>query len=100
MDATPKRCTIKQLAVEIQQRWPHLRVEVDRGYCNTDRKPRGCPYITHTGKGRWGSRIKVFKRQADRPWLIFEHNNAETYRTTEDVVRWMDEYAAKQKGRT
>lgn len=80
------RQTIKTLADEIRRRWPELRVEVTRGYCNTDRKPRGCRYITRKGRGRWGSHLRVYDVDGVK---LLDHNNAETYRTTRDVVRWI-----------
>jgi hypothetical protein len=83
-----KRDTIKSLAKEIQQRWPYLTVRIERGYCNTDRK---IGRLRWEGKGRWGSRIIV---TTARGVLLLDHNNAETYRRTSDVRRWIDRYAA------
>lgn len=78
--------TIKSLAKEIKQRWPHLDVRVERGYCNTDR-PMG--RLRRPGKGRHGSRIVVRLEGV----VLLDHNNAETYRRTSDVREWMERYA-------
>jgi len=82
------RDTIKRLAKEIRAAHPKWRVEVDQGTCNTDRQPRGCRYITHVGKGRKASRIKVYDAKGV---LLLSHNNAETYRRVSEVREWMDE---------
>lgn len=52
---------------------------------STDRKPAGLRYITHKGKGRKGTRIRV--HVAGR--LVCDWNNAETYRTNDEVERWL-----------
>lgn len=80
------RDTIKGLAKEIKQRWPHLDVRVERGYCNTDRQ---MGRLRRPGKGRWGARLYVFNAGV----LLLDHNNAETYRRTSDVREWMERYA-------
>lgn len=82
------RVTIKTLADEIRLRWPHLRVVVERGFCNTDRK---AGRLRVAGKGRWGSHIRVY----DGNRIVLDHNNAETYRNTAEVRRWIDEYAKR-----
>lgn len=84
------RDTIKSLAKEIQQRWPHLNVSVERGFCNTDRKPKGCRYITHVGRGRYGSQIIV---KDTTGVVLLNHNNAETYRRTSEVRDWIEHYS-------
>lgn len=86
-----KRTTIKQLAREIADRWPHLQVKVERGYCNTDRK---IGRLRWPGKGRWGSRI-IVRDKAGR--VLLDHNNAETYRHTGEVRRWIEDYAVGRK---
>lgn len=80
------RDTIKSLAKEIQRRRPRWRVYVERGHCNTDRK---IGRLRWPGKGRWGSRIHVYDEKGRE---ILDHNNAETYRTTSEVRRWMEEH--------
>lgn len=108
-----KRDTIKSLAKEIKVRFPWLRVEVDRGYASTDRDIPGTR-LRHPGKGRWGSRIKIYdpRVKALGEWrhgknqplsdfdprkrfgaLVLDHNNAETYRRTSEVRIWMENYA-------
>lgn len=79
-----KRQTIKTLAAEIQQRWPKLRVRVERGFYNTD---RSYGRIRWPGKGRWGSQIIVTD---SRGKVLLNHNNAETYRRTDEVRKWID----------
>lgn len=79
-----KRDTIKSLAREIKQCWPHLDVRVERGYCNTDRK---IGRLRWPGKGRRGSCIIVCDRKGK---VLLYHNNAEKYRSTSEVRRWME----------
>jgi hypothetical protein len=103
------RQTIQTLADEIRRRWPGLRVEVSRGFASTDRKIAGTR-LRHPGKGRTGARIQVFDATPGNTnrgaleastWLsprkILDHNQAETYRTTDDVRRWIDERVAAEK---
>jgi len=47
--------TIKKLAKDIGK--AGFKVEVSRGYCNTDRK---IGRLRHPGNGRYASRIKVY----------------------------------------
>lgn len=82
------RDTIKSLAREIQLRWPELHVLVERGHCNTDRK---VGRFRHPGRGRWGARIIVRDKRGE---LLLDHNNAETYRNTSEVRRWMESRCA------
>lgn len=74
------------LAAFIQAEIPELKVSLEEGHCNTDRKPEGFRYITRPGKGRKGTRIKV--RNPDGTFLI-DHNSAETYRSNDEVVTWI-----------
>jgi hypothetical protein len=78
------RDTIKKLTAEISTLWPELRVTVERGFCNTDRK---IGRLRWPGKGRYGSRLIVHNAQGA---VLLDHNNAETYRCTSEVRRWMD----------
>lgn len=80
------RDTIARLAEEIRKLRPKWSVVVDQVTYSTDRKPRGCRYITHVGKGRKGARIKVYDA---RGTLLLSHNQAEPYRRTSDVREWM-----------
>ncbi len=86
--------TIKQIAAWINANLPELEARTERGHCNTDTKIPGTR-LRRQGKGRWGTRIKVYRRGA-KPHgiarLILDHNNAETYRTTADVERWLHNY--------
>ncbi len=78
------RQTIKTLAAEIMERWPALKVRVERGHCNTDRM---IGRLRWPGKGRYASHITVIDAYGK---VILDHNNAQTYRTTDDVRRWID----------
>lgn len=87
-----------------------LIAAMEKGYCNTDRKIPGTR-LRHPGKGRNGTRIKVWanekhrwacgclpnaeqkklrKKYGDRPLL--DHNAAETYRYNGEVVHWLRDY--------
>lgn len=89
-----------------------LFAEIEKGYCNTDRKIPGTRLI-HPGKGRTGNRLKVFACE-DHKWELvrvpfspyarvqperkypngplLDHNAAETYRSNDEVVRWLENY--------
>lgn len=73
------------LAAFIRAEMPDVTVTLEEGYCNTDRKPAGLRYITHVGKGRKGTRLRV-RRDGK---VVYDHNAAETYRSNSDVVRWI-----------
>lgn len=93
-----------------------LFAEIEKGYCNTDRKIPGTR-LRHPGKGRTGNRLKVFECEDHKwelirnPWHHFnkldseaektrkyprgpllDHNAAETYRSNDEVVRWLQNY--------
>jgi hypothetical protein len=76
---------LKTLAKLINQRVPGVRATIKPGYCNTDRKSRGCRYITHVGKGRRGNRLVVRRVQAPYEVLL-DHNAAETYRSNSEAM--------------
>lgn len=79
-----------------------LVAEIERGYCNTDRKIPGTR-LRHPGKGRYGTRLKVWRSQKHRrdgtPYgpnsALLDHNAAETYRYNGEVVRWLEHYLKK-----
>lgn len=86
---------LHQLAEMINRDFPELEAVIERGYCNTDRKPRGCRYITRKGKGRTGNELIVYSRRETNPsgigrLQIFRHNAAETYRRNSEVVDWIE----------
>lgn len=77
-----------------------LRATTERGHCNTDWKPAGFRYIVRPGKGREGTRIKIFSTTskatrgaahfgAAEPGLLLDHNSAETYRHNFEVEKWL-----------
>lgn len=93
-----------------------LFVEIVEGYCNTDRQIAGTR-LRRPGKGRTGNRLKVFVCEEHKmeltvnPWHHFnkedsvrersrkyprgpllDHNAAETYRSNDEVVRWVKTY--------
>lgn len=86
--------TLKQIARWIETSPKCIRhgihAKVERGYASTDRKIPGTR-LRHPGKGRTGSRIRVFRGGA----MIHDHNNAKTYRCTEEVVTWLADYMAR-----
>ncbi len=84
-----------------------MLAELSEGFCSTDRKLAGTRLI-HKGKGRTGTRLKVYSclahkvelfrkpyspyRDVEReypPQPLLDHNAAETYRQNADVVRWL-----------
>lgn len=93
-----------------------LFAEIEKGCSSTDRKIAGTRLI-HPGKGRTGNRLKVFECEDHKwelirnPWSHFnkedserekarkypngpllDHNAAETYRSNDEVVRWLQNY--------
>lgn len=83
---------LKAIADWINENMQRLgyRAVIERGFCNTDRHPKGVRWRI-PGKGRHGNRIKVFKG-AD---LVLDHNAAETYRSNDEVERWLEREWAK-----
>lgn len=82
---TPRAPRLKQLAAEIEKKFPELRARIERGFCNTDRK---IGRLRWPGKGRHGNRLIVVDRKSGK--VVFDHNAAETYRANSDVVRWIE----------
>lgn len=80
------RQTIRTLAAEMMRRFPELQAIVTQGHCNTDRK---IGRLRRPGGGRRGSLVTVTKGTQ----VIFQHNNAETYRHTGEVRDWIERYA-------
>lgn len=75
-----------------------LRAEIVEGYCNTDRK---VGRLRSPGKGRTGNRLLVYPlHKGERDGLgrfrpVLDHNAAETYRSNDEVERWLAAYVAK-----
>lgn len=100
------RQTIRTLADEIRCRWPALLVTVEKSHANTDRKiGRG---LRRAGKGLDGTRIVVKDpsqlepnqwngKPTQWPRILLDHDNAETYRRTDDVRRWIDQRIEAEK---
>ena len=85
------RRRLKDLAEEINRRFPKMVATVEEGYCNTDRRLAGTRLI-HRGKGRTGNRLIVRWRHLstiDPRSKIFDHNAAETYRRNSEVEDWI-----------
>ncbi len=90
---------LKVIAAEINEKYPLLIATIEKGYCNTDRKLAGTRLI-HRGKGRTGNHLVVRWRKLsvlDPKSRIFDHNSAETYRTNDEVERWLVNEAPKLK---
>lgn len=62
-----------------------FRAEIERGFCNTDRKLAGTR-LRIPGQGRWGNRLMVYQAGEG---LVFDHNSAETYRCNDEVEEWL-----------
>ena len=94
------------IAKWINDNLPEAEAKTEQGYCNTDRKIAGTRLI-HPGKGRHGTRIKVFLRKdyinagmsLTGPRPILDHNAAETYRRNDDVERWLKDYLGCRQGK-
>jgi hypothetical protein len=91
----PQRRRLKSIAEWINVNLPEMAARIEEGYCNTDTKIAGTRF-RRPGKGRRGNRLKVFRRVAGVAQLhkgpIFDHNAAETYRSNDDVERWLHNY--------
>lgn len=94
MNALPRARRLKAIAEWINANLPGYHAELERVTVNTDRpKPKGLRYRVHTGMGRTGNLLKVWKdtppaeRLRTRPH--FCHNAAETYRDNSEVERWL-----------
>lgn len=55
---------------------------IERGYCNTDRHPKGVRWRI-PGKGREGNRLIVKDQSGEN---VIDHNAAETYRTNAEAL--------------
>lgn len=89
-----------------------LLAETEQGFCNTDRK---IGRLRIPGKGRTGTRIKVWQGDEHKTEMVkmpfhymypdrykdqrkfqigplLDHNAAETYRSNDEVVRWVERY--------
>lgn len=81
---------LSTIAKWINENLPELRAVVVDGYCNTDRK---IGRLRWPGKGRYGNRLVV--RRATAPYAIVkDHNAAETYRSNDEVERWLAAWVA------
>ncbi len=88
---------LKQIADEINEKFPLLVAKIEEGHCNTDRKIKGTR-LRRPGKGRTGNRIIVRWRHLptlDPRSVVFDHNSAETYRYNGEVEQWLREKAPK-----
>lgn len=92
---------LKAIAAWINENVSELHAEVRSSYCNTDRK---VGRLRWPGKGRNGNEILVFK--SDAPCFdeyhnppVFRHNAAETYRSNDEVERWLADYLKNRKAR-
>ncbi len=88
---------LKQIADEINQKFPLLVATIEKGHCNTDREIKGTR-LRRPGKGRTGNRIIV--RWKNLPTLdprsvVLDHNSAETYRYNGEVERWLQDQAPR-----
>ena len=79
---------LKQIANWINENTDHT-AKIEQGYCNTDSSPRGCPYITHKGKGRYGNRLIVKTPEGE---IVCDHNSAMTYSYNSQVEDWLESY--------
>jgi hypothetical protein len=87
------------IAKWINDNRPELRAVIERDHVSTDFKPKGLRYITRVGKGRSGNRIKVFVKEGGGtgwPKPIYDHSAADTYRSNDEVERWLADYIEKK----
>lgn len=93
-----KACkTLKQLHRFVEAYSGVFRVKsvLSRATVSTDRKIPGSR-LRRPGKGRTGARIQFFdslrSQRSGEFWMtrpLFDHKNAETYRTVQDVRDWL-----------
>lgn len=83
---TPRKLTT--MARWLKENCPELDIIFSRSYTSTDRQPRGMRYITHKGKGKHGHLLEL-RRDED---LLLSHDSSHTYRTNDEVVRYVTEY--------
>lgn len=100
---TPRTPRLKALAAEIERLFPDLVTALDTWVSDTDRHPRGVRWRI-PGKGRKGTRLRVFTRRgpglgpADPFNPILEHRAGDTYRRNQDVVDWIEREARRRAG--
>lgn len=78
---------LKTIAAWINANMEGYSARIEKGYCNTDRKPKGARWRI-PGKGRTGNLLKVLKGGV----VVFRHNAAETYRSNDEVERWVEDH--------
>jgi len=82
---------LKTLAKLINEQYgPAYYATCEPWVTSTDRKPKGCRYITHKGKGRKGYRLRVYgpaysPTDLARP-VVIDHNSSEPYRTNREAL--------------
>lgn len=87
MSTTKRPPSLKRIADYVNGFMPGYTATIERGYCNTDRHPKGvCWRIP--GKGREGNRIIIRKAGLERP--VVDHNAAETYRSNREVMEFLE----------
>lgn len=96
-ECVPPNLSLKALGRYVEERFPFLRVEIGKGYCNTDTRVAGTRFIRR-GKGRTGTLFTVFRRKTNE--RVFQHNAAETYRRNSEVERWIQDEAPKLAPKT
>jgi hypothetical protein len=101
----PRRLTAIATWVNEHTELLGLRAAMRKTTVSTDRpKPKGLRYRVHTGKGRTGNEIEFWAtRTIEVPGhfgqdsviagaLAHRHNAAETYRSNDEVERWLARY--------
>lgn len=82
-----------------------IRAELHKDRVSTDRpRPKGLRFRVHTGKGRTGNELRVYAVRAfteptsfgERAHvagdLVHRHSAAETYRSNDEVERWIKHF--------
>lgn len=82
-----------------------IRADLHKVSVSTDRPlPKGLRFRVHTGKGRSGNELRIYAVRALRertPFgprrhgagdLVHRHNAAETYRSNDEVERWLKHF--------
>jgi hypothetical protein len=83
--------SLKTIAREINDRVPGLTAEVVKSWSSTDRKIPGSR-IRIPGKGRHGNRLIVRVERTRR--VLLDHDASETYRSNDEVERWLSDWMA------
>lgn len=85
---------LSTIAKYINENWPGFTAKVEKSWASTDRKIKGSR-LRWPGKGRTGNRLTVLDPSGTK---VLDHNAAETYRSNDEVERWIEKVEAAKGG--